>query len=120
MELPSILDWKIDSSDAARVFQDSLQKQTEQVKVLMAQLKPGDYTAWDLILFAYVQLIPGLLSANAHAQVRTTELLTEIARLNTRLERLTKSLIALTVVLVVLTVALVVITVVPIIFPGDR
>lgn len=63
MDLPSILDWKIDSSDVAKMFQDSLQKQTEQVKELIKQLKPGDYTAWDLILFAYVQLIPGLLSA---------------------------------------------------------
>jgi hypothetical protein len=113
MELPSILEWKIDSSDVAKVFQDSLEKQTEQVKELMKQLKPGDCTTWDLILFAYVQLIPGLLSANAHAQVRTTELLTEIAILNNRLEWLTKCLIALTVVLVVLTVALLVLTVMP-------
>jgi hypothetical protein len=111
MELPSILDWKIDSSDVAKTFHEILMKQTATVKEMVNKLKPGDFTAWDLIVFAYIQLIPGLLNANVHAQVRTTELLSEIARLNIRLEWLTKWLIGLTVALVMLTVVLTAVTV---------
>jgi hypothetical protein len=110
MELPSILDWKIDSSDVAKTFHEVLMKQTATVKEMVKQLKPGDYTAWDLIVFAYIQLIPGLLNANVHAQVRTTELLAEIAKLNLRLEWLTKWLIGLTFALVVLTIVLLIAT----------
>jgi len=113
MELPSILDWKTDSSDVAKVFHEALMKQLATVKELVKQLKPGDCTAWDLIVFAYIQLIPGLLNANVHAQVRTTELLTQIQSLNLRLESLTKWLIWLTIALVVLTIALLVATLAP-------
>ena len=42
MELPSILAWKIDSSDFAKTVQESLQKQTGDVKELISELKPGD------------------------------------------------------------------------------
>jgi hypothetical protein len=110
MELPSILDWKIDSSDVAKTFYDNLRKQTETVKEMVKQLKPGDCTVWDLIVFAYIQLIPGLLNANVHAQLRTTELLTQMQSLNLRLESLTIKLIWLTVALVALTIALSVLT----------
>ena len=113
MELPSILDWQIDSSDVAKTFHESLMKQMATVKELVKQLKPGDFTVWDCIVFAYIQLIPGLLNANVHAQVRATELLTQIQGLNLRLESLTKRLIWLTIALVALTIALLVATVKP-------
>lgn len=111
MELPSILDWKTDSSDIAKTMHDALMTQTAKVKEMVAKLQPGDYTAWDLIIFAYIQMIPGILNANVHAQARSADLLTEIAKMNVRLEWLTKVVIGLTIVLVVLTVALLVVTV---------
>jgi len=110
MELPSILDWRIDSSDVAKTFHEILMKQTATVKEMVKQLKPGDCTVWDCIVFAYIQLIPGLLNANVHAQVRTTELLTQMQSLNLRLESLTKRLIWLTIALVALTIALLAVT----------
>ncbi len=85
--------------------------QMQSVKELMTKLKPGDYTAWDLIVFACLQLIPGALNASVHASVRTAELLSGIRILNVRLELLTKWLIGLTVALVLLTIALIVITI---------
>jgi hypothetical protein len=115
MELPSILNWKIDSSDVAESFQEVLNKQNSEVQELIKKLKPGDYTVWDLVVFAYIQLIPGLLNANVHAQVRTTELLNNIATLNTRLEGLTKWLIWLTAALILLTVALFVVALIPLV-----
>jgi hypothetical protein len=118
MELPSILNWKIDSSDVAKSFHDALQKQNAEVQELIKKLKPGDYTAWDLVVFAYIQMIPGLLNANVHAQVRTTELLNQIAELNTRLEKLTKWLIGLTAALILLTIALFVAALIPLLHPG--
>jgi hypothetical protein len=110
MELPSILDWTTDSSDVAKTLHDALMTQTAKVKEMVAKLKPGDFTAWDLIVFAHIQMIPGILNANVHAQVRTTELLSELGKMNARLEWLTKVLIGLTIALVVLTVALLVVT----------
>jgi hypothetical protein len=118
MELPSILNWKTDSFDVAKSFQEVLNKQNSEVQELLKKVKPGDYTAWDLVVFAYIQLIPGLLNANVHAQVRTTELLDEIAKLNTRLEGLTKLLIWLTAALILLTIALFVVTLIPLLHPG--
>lgn len=106
MELPSILDWKTDSGDIAKAMHEATMKQIGQVKELVTKLKPGDYTAWDLIILAYLQLIPGALNANVHATVRTTEVLTQIQVLNIRLERLTKWLIGLTVSLLLLTMVL--------------
>jgi hypothetical protein len=113
MELLSILDWKTDSSDVAKSFSAILDKHAESVKELCKKLQPGDYTTWDLIVFSYIQLIPPLLNANVHAQVRTTELLSQISILNIRLERLTKWLIWLTAALIVLTIALLVATLMP-------
>lgn len=111
MELPSILDWKTDSSDVARMMHEATEKQMGQVKELVAKLKPGDFSAWDLIILAYIQLIPGALNAGVHATVRATELLSQIQVLNIRLEWLTKWLIGLTVALIVLTVVLLIATV---------
>lgn len=111
MELPSILDWKMDSGDIAKTMHEATMQQIGQVKELMAKLKPGDYSAWDLIVFAYLQLIPGALNANVHATVRVAEVLTHIQVLSIRLEWLTKWLIALTLALVFLTIVLLVATV---------
>jgi len=111
VELPSILDWKTDSSDVAKMMHDATMTQIGQVKELVTKLRPGDYTAWDLIILAYLQLIPGALNASVHATVRATELLTQIQVLNIRLEWLTKWLIGLTVGLLLLTIVLLVATV---------
>jgi len=99
----------------AKTLHDALMKQTATVKEMVGKLKPGDYDAWDLIVFAYIQLIPGILNANVHAQVRTTEILTQIVQLNIRLEWLTKWLIGLTIALVVLTIVLLVVAVPPLV-----
>jgi hypothetical protein len=53
VELPSILDWKTDSNDIAKMMHDATTKQTDKVKELVTQLKPGDYTAWDLIILGW-------------------------------------------------------------------
>jgi hypothetical protein len=113
MELLSILNWKTDSSDVAKVFHENLMTQMTKVEELVTKLEPGDYRTWDLIIFAYLQLVPGLLNANVHAQVRTTDLLADIQQLNLRLEGLTKRLIWLTVALVFLTIVLLVVALVP-------
>ena len=106
MELLSILDWKIDSSDVMKTIYESNDKQMAHVKTLAGQIEPGEFTRKDLIFFAYLQLIPLLLTANIHASLRTTDLLTQIQTLNIRLEWLTKWLIVLTIALIVLTVGL--------------
>ncbi len=111
MELPSILNWKIDASDVMKTIQESNNKQMAEVKALTEKIEPGEFTRKDLIFFAYVQLIPLLLTANVHASLRTTDLLTQIQSLNIRLEWLTKWLIILTVGLIALTVGLLVATV---------
>jgi len=111
VELPSILDWKTDSGDVAKMMHDATMKQIGRVKELMVKLKPGDYSAWDLIVFAYLQLIPGALNANVHATVKVAEVLTHIQILSIRLEWLTKWLIALTLALIFLTIALLVATI---------
>ena len=108
MELLSILDWKIDSSDVMKTIYESNDKQMEHVKALAGQIEPGEFTRKDLIFFAYLQLIPLLLTGNIHASLRTTDLLTQIQTLNIRLEWLTKWLIGLTIALIVLTVGLLV------------
>ncbi len=111
MELLSILDWKVDSSNVMKTIYESNDKQMAEVKVLAAQVEPGEFSRKDLIFFAYLQLIPLLLTANIHASLRTTDLLTQIQTLNIRLEWLTKWLICLTIALIVLTVGLLVATV---------
>jgi hypothetical protein len=111
VELPSILDWKMHSGDTMEPIYQAHATTVDQVKELTKQLKPGDYTVWDLICFHYLQLIPGVLNANTHAAIRTTELLTQIQVLNIRLEALTKWLIGLTVALVILTIVLLIATV---------
>jgi hypothetical protein len=111
VELPSILDWKTDSGDVAKTMHEATMKQIAQVKEIMAKLEPGDFSAWDLIVFAYLQLIPGALNANVHATVRVTEVLTDLQVLSIRLERLTKWLIGLTFALVFLTIVLLIATV---------
>jgi hypothetical protein len=111
MELLSILDWKIDSSDVMKTIYESNDKQMAHVKTLAAQVEPGEFSRKDLIFFAYLQLIPLLLTANIHASLRTTDLLTQIQTLNIRLGWLTKWLICLTIALIVLTVGLLAATV---------
>ncbi len=59
MELLSILDWKIDSSDVMKTIYESNDKQMAHVKTLAGQIEPGEFTRKDLIFFAYLQLIPG-------------------------------------------------------------
>jgi hypothetical protein len=113
MELLSILNWQIDSSDVMKTIYESNDKQMAQVKTLAGQIEPGEFSRKDLIFFAYLQLIPVLLTANVSASLRTTDLLTQIQTLSTRLEWLTKWLIGLTIALIALTVGLLVVTVAP-------
>ncbi len=118
MELLSILDWKTDSSDVAKTLRDNTTIQMKRVEEMVKRVKPGDFSIRDLIFFAYVQLIPGVLNMNATASVRATEVLTNIEVLNLRLERLTKWLIGLTIALVLLTIVLLVATVLPLLKPS--
>lgn len=43
MDLPSILDWKTDSSDIAKTMHEATMTQMGQVKEFVTKLKPGDY-----------------------------------------------------------------------------
>jgi hypothetical protein len=72
---------------------------TQQMKDLAAQVKKGDVTPFEVMMFACVQHHLHVTTLNTKLTARATDLTYGMLQLNHRLERLTKWLIGLTIAL---------------------
>ena len=79
---------------------------TKQMQEMAAQMKPGDVTPYDAMMFAYIQHHLHVTTLNTKLTARQVDLAYVTTQLNRTLERLTKWLIGLTIALGILAIPL--------------
>jgi len=79
---------------------------TKQMQEMAAQMKPGDVTPYDAMMFAYIQHHLHVTTLNTKLTARQVDLAYLTTQLNRTLERLTKWLIGLTIALGILAIPL--------------
>src|SRR5579864_6732133 len=116
MEPLSIINPPIINLNDPRVTSENLLKTideqeriiTKQMADLSAQVKKGDVSPFDVMMFACVQHHLHVTTLNTKLTARQVDLVYMTTQLSFRLERLTKWLIGLTVVLAIFTLPLVI------------
>lgn len=99
-------DPRVTSASLLKTIDEQQTTITKQVTDLSASLKPGDVTAFDAMMLAYVQHLLHVTTLNTKLAAVQKDHLYKLNQLSLRLEMLTKWLIWLTLALGVFTIPL--------------